>query len=167
MIGATKIRAAIQTKAQLGPPGARAVDRPAAMPAIQLDTRTRQAVRFAWHFIQMFLAMMVGMVPLGIVLALLRVSNLSKTQPELFASLMALSMVLPMAAWMLLRMGHSVARTTEMSLAMLLPTVVIVPLCLAGVLPHSAAVGPSMMLMSVAMLADMGFRWRDYAQHRR
>jgi hypothetical protein len=132
---------------------------------IRPETTMSQAARFSWHFVQMFIAMMLGMLPMGLVLALLGVRNLSKTQPELFAVIMAIFMVLPMAAWMRVRMGHGWARTTEMSLAMVAPTAVIVPLCLAGLLPHTAAVGPSMSLMTVAMLADMGYRWRDYAQH--
>lgn len=133
---------------------------------IRSEAPMRQATRFAWHFVQMFIAMMLGMLPLFAVLALLGIWDLSKRQPELFASLMALSMVLPMVVWMRFRMGHGWARTTEMSLAMIGPTVVIVPLCLAGFLPHRAAVGTSHVLMPVAMLADMAYRWRDYAQHR-
>ena len=31
--------------------------------------------------------------------------------------------------------------------------------------PHAAALAWSMPLMTVAMLGDMGYRWRDYAQH--
>lgn len=126
----------------------------------------RQAARFAWHFVQMFIAMMLGMLPLLAVLSLLGIYDLSKRQPELFASLMAVSMVLPMAAWMRLRMGHGWARTTEMSVAMVAPTAVVVPLCLAGFLPHSAAVVTTHVLMPLAMLTDMAYRWRDYAQHR-
>lgn len=133
---------------------------------VRLDTPMRQAARFAWHFVQMFIAMMLGMLPLFVVLGLLGIYDLSKRQPELFASLMALSMVIPMAAWMRFRMGHGWPRTAEMSLAMIAPTVVIVPLCLAGFLPHRAAVGGSHVFMPLAMLADMGYRWRDYAQHR-
>ena len=127
---------------------------------------SQQIGRFAWHFVQMFIAMMVGMLPLGGALALLGIRNLSKSEPELFATLMAISMVVPMAAWMRFRMGHRWERTIEMSAAMVAPTVVIVPLCLIGVLPHTVAVGPSMSLMTFGMLADMGYRWRDYAQHR-
>lgn len=132
---------------------------------IRSEGPVRQAARFAWHFVQMFIAMMLGMLPLFAVLSLLGIYDLSDRQPELFASLMALSMVLPMAAWMRLRMGHGWSRTTEMSLAMVAPTAVVVPLCLAGFLPHSAAVVTSHVLMPVAMLTDMAYRWRDYAQH--
>lgn len=133
---------------------------------LQSDTWLRQAVRFSWHFVQMFIVMMLGMLPLGLLLAALGIRNLGKSQPELFASLMAIAMVLPMAAWMRFRMGHGWSRTLEMSVAMIAPTAMIVPLCLAGFLPHTAAVGPSMSLMTVAMLADMGYRWSDYARHR-
>lgn len=134
--------------------------------ALHPDGRPAQVARFTWHFVQMVVAMMLGMVPLVIVLALLGVSNLSRSRPELFASVMSVSMVVPMAAWMRFRMGHSRARTTEMSAAMLLPVAVVVPLCLVGVLPHSFAVGPTHVLMPLAMLADMGYRWPDYARHR-
>ena len=132
---------------------------------LRSEGSVRQAARFTWHFVQMFIAMMLGMVPLFAVLGVLGIYDLSKRQPELFASLMALAMVLPMAAWMRFRMGHGWGRTIEMSAAMIGPTAVIVPLCLAGFLPHTAAVGTSHVLMPIAMLADMSYRWRDYAQH--
>ena len=135
-------------------------------PGASVAARYRPAGRFAWHFLQMALAMMLGMVPLFIVLRLLGVSNLSSTRPELFAVVMSLSMVVAMAAWMRYRMGHGWARTTEMSVAMVLPVAVVVPLCLAGVLPHTFALGPTHVVMPLAMLADMGFRWRDYTGHR-
>lgn len=131
---------------------------------VRSEGPVRQAARFAWHFVQMFIAMMLGMLPLFAVLGVLGIYDLSERQPEFFASLMALSMALPMAAWMRFRMGHGWARTGEMSVAMIAPTAVIVPLCLAGFLPHSAAVGTTHVLMPVAMLADMAYRWRDYAQ---
>lgn len=53
-----------------------------------------------------------------------------------------------------------------MSLAMIAPTAVFIPLCLVGLLPDRAAVAASMTLMPLAMLADMGFRWPEYALHR-
>lgn len=134
--------------------------------AVHPEKARRQVARFTWHFVQMYIVMMLGMLPMAIVLALLGVRNLSKTQPELFAVTMTISMVLPMLAWMRFRMGHGWARTTEMSLAMIAPCVVFVPLCLIGLLPDQAAVGASMSLMPLTMLADMGYRWRDYAQHR-
>ncbi len=134
--------------------------------AIGAETRSREAVRFGWHFVQMFIVMMLGMLPMGIVLAVLGVRNLSQSQPAFFAVIMTVSMVLPMAAWMRFRMGHGWGRTVEMSLAMIAPTVVFVPLCLAGLLPDRAAVGASMTLMPLAMLADMGYRWPEYAHHR-
>ena len=134
--------------------------------AVHSEKAMRQAGRFAWHFVQMYIVMMLGMLPMAIVLALLGVRNLSNAQPVLFAVIMTISMVLPMVPWMRFRMGHGWARTTEMSLAMIAPTVVFVPLCLVGLLPDRAAIAASMSLMPLAMLADMGYRWREYAQHR-
>src|ERR671923_499813 len=132
---------------------------------IRPETGLRQAARFAWHFIQMFIAMAVGMALLAIALGLLGYGNLGKRVPEFYALLMAISMVIPMAAWMRFRMGHGWSRTTEMSGAMIIPTGILVVICSAGILPHAAALAWSMPLMYVAMLGDMGYRWRDYAQH--
>jgi hypothetical protein len=133
---------------------------------IRSETGLRQGTRFAWHFIQMFIAMGVGMAALAIGLGLLGYGTLGKRLPEFYALLMALSMVIPMAAWMRFRMGHGWSRASEMSAAMVVPTGGLVVICFAGILPHSAALAWSMPLMYVAMLGDMGYRWRDYAQHR-
>ena len=73
--------------------------------------------RFASYFVQMVIAMMLGMLPLFVLLCLLGINDLSTRRPELFASLMALAMVLPMATWMHFRMSRRGARTTEMSVA--------------------------------------------------
>lgn len=132
---------------------------------IRRETGLRQATRFTWHFIQMYIAMGVGMAVLAIGLGLLGYGNLGKRLPEFYALLMAISMVIPMAAWMRFRVGHGWSRTTEMSAAMILPTGVLVVICSVGILPHAAALAWSMPLMTVAMLGDMGYRWRDYAQH--
>jgi len=132
---------------------------------IRPETGLRQATRFTWHFIQMYIAMSVGMAALAIGLGLLGYGSLGKRLPEFYALLMAISMVIPMAAWMRFRMGHGWSRTTEMSAAMIIPTGVLVVICSVGILPHPAALAWSMPLMTVAMLGDMGYRWRDYAQH--
>lgn len=132
---------------------------------IRPETGVRELGRFGWHFVQMFIAMSVGMAAFGIGMGLLGYGNLGKRLPELYTVLMALSMVIPMVAWMRLRMGHGWSRTTEMSAAMIVPTGVLVVICSAGILPHTAALAWSMPLMLIAMLGDMGYRWRDYAQH--
>jgi len=89
---------------------------------IRPETGLRQAMRFTWHFIEMYIAMGVGMAALAIGLGLLGYGNLGKRLPEFYALVMAISMVIPMAAWMRFRMGHGWSRTTEMSAAMIIPT---------------------------------------------
>lgn len=121
------------------------------------------ALRFAWHFLQMFIAMGIGMAVLGIAQSLLGYRGLARTAPELYALIMALAMVIPMAAWMRLGMGHRWSRTTEMSAAMTVPTLLLVVICSVGLLPHAAALAWSMPLMYVAMLGDMVYRLHDYA----
>jgi len=132
---------------------------------IRPETGLRKSMRFTWHFIQMYIVMGAGMAALAIGLGLLGYGNLGKRLPEFYALFMAISMVIPMAAWMRFRMGHGWSRTTEMSAAMIIPTGVLVVICSVGILPHAAALAWSMPLMTVAMLGDMGYRWRDYAQH--
>ena len=123
-----------------------------------------QIIRFGWHFIEMAIAMEIGMMPLGFVLGALGQADLNSRSPEAYAVAMTLSMVLPMAAWMLIR-RHGWQRTAEMVAAMIVPIVVLAAGGLAGLVPHQTAVSGMGALMWVSMLAAMLFRWRDYAQH--
>jgi hypothetical protein len=109
-------------------------------------------------------AMMLGMVPLGIVLSALGRPNLDTQSPEAYALAMTVSMLLPMVAWMRI-LGHSWERTTEMSAAMSVPVVLLAVGSLIGSLPHTAAIEGMNIVMWVGMLGAMLFRWRDYAQH--
>ena len=79
--------------------------------------RAGQILRFTWHFIQMFIAMGLGMAVLAVVVGLLGYQDLRERFPEGYAVLMTVAMVLPMAAWMRFGMRHGWARTTEMSAA--------------------------------------------------
>lgn len=128
-----------------------------------------QFVRFTWHFVQMVVVMMLGMVALGPVLSALGQSHLNSRSPEAYALAMLASMVIPMAAFMRIR-GHNWERPAEMSAAMTVPTAVILASSLLGLIPHRAAlsiVGGGMGIpMWAGMLAAMLFRWREYAQHR-
>jgi hypothetical protein len=124
-----------------------------------------QAMRFTWHFIQMFIAMGIGMAVYAIATGLLGYQGLGKSQPEIAALVMAFAMVVPMAVWMRFRMGHGWSRTGEMSGAMVVPIVVLVAICSLGLLPHTVALAWSMPVMYVAMLGAMLYRWRDYAEH--
>src|SRR5215831_4986532 len=106
----------------------------ASAPAVvRSDGPVGQVVRFTWHFVQMAVVMILGMLPLGFILAALGQSDLSKRSPETFALAMMASMVIPMAAFMLIR-GHSWERTAEMSGAMAIPSAALLVGSLLGLL---------------------------------
>ncbi len=139
-----------------------------ALAVVRSDGPVRQIVRFTWHFVQMVVVMMLGMLPLGPILAALGQSHLSTRSPDAFALAMTASMVLPMAAFMRIR-GHSWERTAEMVGAMTVPNALLLAGSLLGLLPRKEAlsvVGAGMgPLMWAGMLGAMFFRWGDYAQH--
>lgn len=125
-----------------------------------------QVARFVGHYVQMSIAMYVGMLlPVGLLLSALGLSGLFSRSPEASALLMTGQMVLGMAAWMGIR-RHPWRHTAEMSAGMAASTVVAAVASLAELLPHTAASStPVGILMWVGMLAAMLFRWRDYAQY--
>ncbi len=128
---------------------------------IRSSGRVGQVLRFAGHFVEMAIAMEVGMIALGPVLSLLPVADAVNHSPEASALAMTASMVLPMAGWMLIR-KHGWGHAVEMTTAMSVPTLVLVAGSLAGLLPHSAAAVGMGVLMWAGMLGAMLFRWRDY-----
>jgi len=124
-----------------------------------------QVARFVGHYVQMSIAMFVGMLlPLGRLLSVFGLGPFLRS-PEGSALLMTAEMVLGMAAWMAIR-RHPVRHTVEMSAGMAASTVVAAVASLAGLLPHTAVSStPVGLLMWVGMLAAMLFRWRDYARY--
>ena len=112
-------------------------------------------LRFAGHFIEMQLAMMVGMM-LGGPLGIPAVAGV-----ELRAALWLVLMVLPMVAWMTFR-GMSRRSSVEMSTAMIVPTVVIFPVFWAGLITGTTIIGFEHLSMAPAMLALMVYRHREY-----
>jgi hypothetical protein len=136
----------------------------AALHGPRSNGRVAQLIRFGWHYVQMAIAMMIGMIPLGIVLSALGRPDLDTQAPEAYALAMTVSMLLPMVAWMRI-LGHDWERTAEMVAAMTVPIVVLAAGSLIGPLPNTAALFGMNILMWVGMLGAMLFRWRDYAQH--
>jgi len=140
-----------------------------AFAVVRSDGPVGQVVRFVWHFVQMAVVMLLGMAPLGLILSAVGQSDLHARSPEAFALVMMASMVLPMAAFMLIR-GHSWERTAEMCGAMTVPSAVLLCGSLLGLVPRSAAVaitgGGMGVPMWAGMVGAMLFRWSDYAQHR-
>jgi hypothetical protein len=127
-------------------------------------TSLKPTVRFFVHFGEMALAMLLGMVVLGIfndVILVPRGFHLSR-YPELYTLAMAFAMTVPMVAWMWIR-GHCWRHSAEMTAAMFVPAAVCIGICSLGLLPRTAMLSWYHLLMWVAMLGIMLYRWNDYA----
>jgi hypothetical protein len=125
--------------------------------------------RFARHFLEMVLVMMVGMMVLGAAFGALHVLLFGSGFAEawrdhvgLAAFAMAFNMTVPMVLWMRYR-GHSWERGCEMAAAMNLPVLPALVLYGAGVIPARGVLGMQMMLMLPAMLAAMLYRKEEYS----
>jgi flagellar biosynthetic protein FliP len=136
----------------------------AARAALRSDAVPAQSLRFGLHFVEMAIAMEIGMMPLGSILAAVGQSDLSARSPEAYSLVMNLSMAIPMAIWMLIR-RHGIRLTAEMAAAMIVPGAIVAAGSLAGLLPHAAAVSAIGALMWIGMLAAMAVRWPAYARH--
>lgn len=122
--------------------------------------------RFWRHFGEMMLAMVLGMVVFGGVLALallpmgMRVTDASV---DIVALLMAVQMTLPMVAWMHFKHRMAPARSTEMAASMVVPTLLAIALYGAGALAEDAVLLVQHAVMVPAMLAVMLWRGADYS----
>jgi hypothetical protein len=125
--------------------------------------------RFALHYLEMVVAMLIGMAVLAPVWTLAFDAfdaGATLDRPDVMSMSMATSMVVAMSAWMWFR-GHTAAPIVEMAVAMYLPFVVLlVPLWL-GVL----SIGVLMTIGHVAMLGTMLLAMRrrrdEYTCHHR
>lgn len=112
---------------------------------------------FARHYGLMVLVMFVGMAVLGMPAGWILEaagsswSELRAESPELMLALMALTMTVPMCAWMY-RMRHGRRPIAEMALAMIVPTLALMAVSAAGVVDD---VGVLLLVEHVAMLAAM------------
>jgi transcriptional regulator GlxA family with amidase domain len=122
--------------------------------------------RFALHYLEMVVAMVAGMVVLGgalrVVLSAAGVEYSMARFPELMILEMGLTMALGMTAWMRYR-GHGWPSTLEMSAAMLVPAVAVVPPVWLGVLDGGAAMAVEHLAMFPLMLAVMLRRRDEYS----
>ena len=129
--------------------------------------RGRAPRRFLRHYLEMIMAMVVGMVVLGAAEAMLleRVGWAETlTRPETDVLIMATNMIVAMAAWMRFR-GHGWAAIAEMAVGMYLPFVVLfVPLWL-GLLSPTGLMVLGHALMLFAMAAVMWRRRDAYASY--
>ena len=136
------------------------------------DIGTAAAVRrrarippFWLHFVEMFAVMWVGMAAgVGVYLAITGLSSYPQAllhRPVQALLVMAISMALPMAAWMLFR-GHGWRNSAEMAAAMIVPAIPFV--CLAGLHVISGTACRAYMPLSVvAMIGLMVYRRDAYS----
>lgn len=121
-------------------------------------TRGREARRLALHYLEMVVAMVVGMFLLGPVWSL--IPSLPHTT-EVDALVMATDMAIGMAVWMRIR-GHRWIGIVEMSSTMYLAFLVtLVPFWL-GLIDGSTALTAGHVLMLPLMLAAMLWRRGDH-----
>jgi hypothetical protein len=113
--------------------------------------------RFARHYLEMVIAMVLGMAVLGLPAgwALSAVgtswSGLNDDAPALMLLGMAVTMTAPMVAWMRYR-GHGWQANAEMSGAMFVPTFAVIALLGAGLVTD---IGTLLIVEHVAMLSAM------------
>lgn len=126
---------------------------------------------FARHYLEMLVAMFLGMFVLGFALAALLelagvdVSSWDTEAPELLLLGMAFTMTLPMVAWMRHR-GHAWARSWEMTAAMFVPSFAAIGLLWADVETNiHALMEIQHVAMFPAMLGVMLLRRHEYTRH--
>lgn len=120
---------------------------------------------FARHYVEMILAMLVGMLVLGAALrgalALTDITYGMSRHPELVTLEMAFTMSAGMALWMR-RRGHAWPGIGEMCGAMFLPALVLVPLLGADVVDPDAAMAWEHLAMLPLMFVVMLRRRTEY-----
>lgn len=137
------------------------------MPSKSFFTRA-----FARHYLEMVVAMFLGMVVLGLPAgwALKLVDSgwaeLRDDAPAAMLGLMAMTMTLPMSAWMY-RMGHGWRPNMEMAASMIVPTLGVIALLAAGLVEDiGALLVIEHVVMLLGMFAVMALRPDEYAGHR-
>jgi hypothetical protein len=122
---------------------------------------------FVRHYLEMVVAMVVGMVALGPLWSL-AADALGRPgllhAPEPSALVMATNMSVAMCAWMRIR-GHGRRATLEMAAAMYLPFVVLFPPLWAGLVSADTVMVGGHVLMLPAMAAAMLLRRDEYTGH--
>lgn len=132
--------------------------------------RRRTVLRFVRHYLEMVVAMVVGMLvfaPVWETIATLLGAEALFERVDVDAFVMATNMTLGMAIWMRVR-GHGWNPVAEMGAAMYVPFVLLLVPYWAGVLPGEAVTMGGHVLMLPAMLIAMLLRLDEYTgQHHR
>jgi hypothetical protein len=121
--------------------------------------------RFVRHYAEMVVVMFAGMfvlmAPTGWLLSAFGTS-LSRLSPAMNMLEMALTMTVPMIAWMRYR-GHAWLPSLEMAASMLIPTAAVIGLLSAGVATTGALMVPEHVAMLACMLVAMLLRRDEYS----
>jgi len=124
--------------------------------------------RFGLHYVEMVVAMVVGMTVLGPVWAwggsLLGWTSVLE-RPDVGSMVMAANMTVGMGAWMRIR-GHGWRPVAEMGAAMVLPFVMLLFPLWMGVLGHGTLMSVGHLLMFLGMAVAMLLRPAEYIHHR-
>jgi hypothetical protein len=119
---------------------------------------TRHFIR---HYVEMVIAMFAGMVVLGAPAGLV----VDYDVPAQMLAAMAVTMTLPMAGWMRYR-GHGWQPTSEMSAAMIVPTLAVLVLLASDLLTDlGALLAIEHGVMFAGMLVAMLLRRDEYTGH--
>lgn len=121
----------------------------------------RQVLWFVGHYVEMVLAMLVGM--LVLTLPWMVIWPGLSDQPVLGTAVMVANMTVGMAAWMSLR-RHGTRMIVEMSAAMVAPFVVLLVPLAAGAITADALSAAGHGLMFITMLAAMLLRRDHYTR---
>jgi hypothetical protein len=129
------------------------------------------ARHFARHYVEMVIVMFAGMAVLGLpagwAMTAMGTSwdELQSDAPAAMFGLMAMTMIVPMVAWMRFR-GHGWRANGEMSLSMVLPTLGAIALLSADVAEDvGALLVAEHGVMLLAMLGAMLLRPSEYTGH--
>ncbi|MGH3390688.1 MAG: hypothetical protein ACRDOO_17610 [Actinomadura sp.] len=124
--------------------------------------RARRWGRFTLHYVEMIIAMFVGMFALDFLWSAIGIQYSYDRDPEFAYLLMAFDMSVGMAAWMRVR-GHAWAPALEMCGAMFAPVVPLFPLLWLGAIDGMTLMMVAHVAMFPLMLAAMLRRRAEYA----
>jgi len=125
-----------------------------------MNSKRRAALRFILHYVEMVIAMFVGMFALDPVWSLAVPGVMDR--PDAAAIVMATNMTIGMSAWMAVR-RHPWLRIAEMAAAMYLPFVVLLVPYYLGAISGMAVMMGGHTLMFLSMLAAMLWRRDEYS----
>jgi hypothetical protein len=122
--------------------------------------------RFARHFGVMLLLMFAGMAVLGGVVELMLLpfgQSMNDASAPVTASVMAVTMTVPMVAWMHFKHRMPVARSIEMTASMVVPSLLAIALYAVATISSESVLVVQHAVMIPAMLGVMLWRYDAYA----